>query len=421
MHRNRYTNLTLFTLFVGYAGYYLCRANLPVAIPLIIRDLSSQGIDKEVMGKIGSLGVLAYAIGKIFNGVIGDFIGGKKVFIIGMFGSVAATVLFGISSGAIFFIVFWFLNRLIQSMGWSGLVKIVANWVDYRRYGSMMGIVSLSYLVGDILAKLILGQLIKWEFDWRTLFFVSAAMLAAIGVMNVLLLKEKPSELGLPMPEANPNNLFADKEDTESRQSLRELLLPYFKSPSFLLILVMSFGLTAVRESLNFWTPTYLHEVGKLSEGDSAIFSSLFLVLGGASIVLSGWISDKLFKGNRGLVIMLACLPMAVILFLMTYRFESAVLPVVLVSSVGFFLLGPYSFLGGAMAMDVGGKKGAATASGLVDGIGYFGGTLALWGTGKLSKEFGWNSSFLALSIVAGLTALAAFIYFFNHEKNKHT
>ena len=47
-------------------------------------------------------------------------------------------------------------------------------------------------------------------------------------------------------------------------------------------------------------------------------------------------------------------------------------LPVALVTLIGFLLLGPYSYLAGAMSMDFGGKTGSAgTAAGIIDGVGY--------------------------------------------------
>jgi len=45
----------------------------------------------------------------------------------------------------------------------------------------------------------------------------------------------------------------------------------------------------------------------------------------------------------------------------------------VLVAAIGFLVIGPYSFFAGAMSLDFGGRQGSATASGLIDGIGYLG------------------------------------------------
>ena len=75
-------------LFGGYAALYFCRADLSVGAPLIIDDLSKHGLshaDAIVrMGTITSLGVLAYALGKLFLGGLGDLWGGRVSFLIGL-------------------------------------------------------------------------------------------------------------------------------------------------------------------------------------------------------------------------------------------------------------------------------------------------------------------------------------------------
>jgi sugar phosphate permease len=410
----RATRLTLFSLFIGYTGYYLCRSNLSVASPLIVSDLSRVGIDKSAMGDVASWGVIAYAVGKLINGITGDLAGGKTIFIFGMLGSVVATVAFGLSGGVAAFTVVWFLNRFVQSMGWAGLVRIASQWVDYRQYGKVMGILSLSYLVGDIAARLVLGQFITWGYDWRTLFFIAAALLGIIALFNLVFLKETPAQAGVEAPAPNPANLFAEAENQE-KISLRQILTSYFTSFSFILILLMSFGLTAIRETLNFWSPQYLHDVFSMKPGEASQISSLYLVAGGFSILLAGWLSDKL-SGKRGLLIALGCLPMALIFGAMNFSEGNAGLSITLLSAAGFFLLGPYSFLAGSMALDMGGKKGAATAAGLADSFGYLGGTLAVKMTGILAEK-SWNHVFLMLSGISLATAAVAFTYFFSKEK----
>ncbi|MBC8110675.1 MAG: MFS transporter, partial [Verrucomicrobia bacterium] len=284
MKNKYYVNLTIFTLFLGYTGYYLCRSNLSIANSSIVEDLATSGITDRNMADVAALGVLAYAIGKLLNGIIGDFIGGRKIFIFGMIGSVAATMAFGFSTSLWAFTLFWFLNRFIQSMGWGGLVKIASNWINYKQYGKIMGFLSLSYLVGDILARLILGQFQKAGISWQHLFFIAAGMLLVIAVFNLIFLKEKPSQVGLPEPEQNPDNIFSGQADNEKPANLKELLLPYFKKFSFVLILLMSFGLTAMRETLNFWSPRYLQQAFHLDKGDASQLSSLYLILGAVSI-----------------------------------------------------------------------------------------------------------------------------------------
>jgi len=80
------------------------------------------------------------------------------------------------------------------------------------------------------------------------------------------------------------------------------------------------------------------------------------------------------------------------------------------VTLVGFLLLGPYSYLAGAMSMDFGGKRGSATAAGVIDGVGYLAGWLSGDTVARVTVAFGWKNAFLALAGAAFLTALVAMV-----------
>src|SRR5262252_574621 len=96
----RWQRITIATLFVGYAGYYVCRSNLSVVTPLLLlQDGSGTGLRKEDVGVIASAGVLLYAGGKVTNGLLADFLGGKVLFLGGMAASVVCTTLFGLGHG----------------------------------------------------------------------------------------------------------------------------------------------------------------------------------------------------------------------------------------------------------------------------------------------------------------------------------
>src|SRR5215471_1054061 len=76
---------TIGLLFFGYGGYYFCRADLSVGLPLILDELRARGMDPSAarirMGEVVSLGVLAYALGKLALAGLADLFGGKRNFL----------------------------------------------------------------------------------------------------------------------------------------------------------------------------------------------------------------------------------------------------------------------------------------------------------------------------------------------------
>ena len=77
-------------------------------------------------------------------------------------------------------------------------------------------------------------------------------------------------------------------------------------------------------------------------------------------------------------------------------------LALVLISTVSFFLIAPYSYLSGVMALDLGGKRSSSTVAGLSDSAGYLGAILSGQAIALIAERFGWSTAFGALSGVCG-------------------
>ncbi len=236
----------------------------------------------------------------------------------------------------------------------------------------------------------------------------------------LFLLKESPRDIGEPEPPANPDNLVGNEADDAKPSSFKSLLLAFLRSPAFLIVCVLSLGCTLLRETFNTWTPTYFTQVVGLTKADAASKSALFPFFGGVSVLLAGFISDKLGRGGRAMIILVGLLLSCVgLLALGNFNFAgSASIPIWLVSAVAFTLIGPYSYLAGALSLDFGGKQGSATAAGIIDGVGYLGGVLAGDSVARISVAYGWQGAFNALAVVALLSSLAALVFLINQRRS---
>ena len=416
----RWQFLTVALMVTGYAGYYLCRSDLSVALPLLIQDLAARGISADVakvrLGTIASMGVLAYAVGKFPGGWLADFLGGRRNFLFGMAGSILFTVWFGLAGGIPLFTLAWIGNRGVQALGWVGMVKITSRWFSYSTYGTVMGILSLSYLFGDATARQFMAILLAHGLGWRGVFLAAAGTLGALLLMNALLLRESPQRLGFAEPEVNPVNLFKDAGEEHRPKSLGALLGTFGRTPIFWLVCLLSLGVTLMRETFNLWTPTYFTQALGLTNADAAQKSALFPLFGGFSVLLAGFLSDRLGRGGRATIIFYGLLSTTVVLLILAFADlgGSKSGPVWLVALVAFLMIGPYSYFAGAMSLDFGGKQGSATAAGFIDGISYLGGALAGNSMASVSVRWGWKGAFVVLAGVALLSSGAAGVYLWN-------
>ena len=401
----------IFILTLGYAGYYLCRSNFSVTLPLLIAYLEGTGLsdtDASVaLGTVASVGVLTYAAGKFLSGPFNDRFGGRAGFIGGMAGSVVFTVLFAVAGGLPIFSLAWVGNRLVQSGGWVGMVQICSRWLPAASYASAMAVVSQSFLFGDAAVRVGLGYLLASGAGWRTVFLVSATLLLLLCVWVSRELRGAPAEKNLPEPPPHPENVFAEAPSVVATGGILRQLLA---SPSFRIVCVLSFGLTLLRETFNIWTPLYFVQAAGMEVGAAARWSAVFPFFGGVSVLIAGVVGDRVGRWGRSFVILIACLGSAAALYGLSVLREqtSAEVAVVLVSLVAATTLAAYAYLAGATAIDLGGKVGSGTASGLIDGFGYLGGILAGRGIADLATNGGWGQAFVVLSLVALFCAASA-------------
>jgi sugar phosphate permease len=404
--------MTVSLLFGGYASLYFCRADLSVATPLLVEELTAHGMshaDAIVrMGTLTSFGVLAYALGKLFLGGLGDVWGGRVSFLIGLTGATAFTLLFTLGSFLPLFTIAWFANRLTQSVAWAGLIKVSSKWFDFSSYGTIIGILSISYLVGDAIARQWMGLLIHEGLGWRTLFYLAAGVAGVMLIANLWLLRESRHDAGYAEATPNPLNLFAASEAPPS--SLRNLLVPLLRSRAFITVCLLSLGCTIIRETFNNWNPVYLHESLGYSMSRAAGFSAVFPAVGALSVIASGWLSDRMGVNGRALLLFLGLTATAAVLLALMFMpaHPGSLLPLFAIGAIAFTLLGPYSYLGGAFALDFGGKQASAVSSGIIDGIGYLGAVAAGDSVARVEVKFGWQGVFVSLSVVSAVAALGA-------------
>jgi OPA family glycerol-3-phosphate transporter-like MFS transporter len=414
----RWQGVTVVTLLVGYAGYYLCRSNLAVAVPLLVRDHGAEGVTKEALGAVMSCGVVLYALGKFVSGVFADTFDGRRLFLGGMVASVVCTFVFGLGTGLVVFAVVWSVNRFVQSMGWSALVKVAAHWFPASRQATVMGTLSVSFLIGDAAARLILGLFIEGGAGWRGVFAASGVLLAVIAAGCWVTLRSAPADAGLPEPEEPRPDRAVPVVDAEG--GVWRMLGLLLSSRMLWQVCVISFGLTLVRETFNSWTPMYLVEAVGLGAGPAAVCSLAFPLSGAAAVLAGGFLSD-LCGGRHGRVMLpsLALLTAVLAALALTPLRGRPVAAVLLLAAAGACLLIPYSFCAGVMSIDLGGRKAGATASGVVDAVGYLGGVLSGWGFAAVATRYGWPAAFAILGGITVVTGAVVCVYMLTPARKK--
>jgi OPA family glycerol-3-phosphate transporter-like MFS transporter len=218
-----------------------------------------------------------------------------------------------------------------------------------------------------------------------------------------LCVKDTPEECGY-------RNLFpgeADHADTNIHGQI-SLVFKQIVSNPVVWIMAAAYACTgAVRQSIDQWFPRFFQEVHHLDMNGGKFQWLGFLIpfVASAGSLLSGWISDRFFHSRRapvaaGVYILEVCVLLA------ATQVKTVNWALVFFVLVSFTVNSTHSLLGPAAAMDIGGRKMAAFASGCIDAFQYFGAALAIKGLGYVLDAKGWGYYFYYLvpfGVVGGI------------------
>jgi OPA family glycerol-3-phosphate transporter-like MFS transporter len=409
-----------------YAFFYATRYNLSATSGQLCTYF---GWTNTQYGIFETMMPFVYGVSVLVNGPIADRIGGKKAFLFGACGVIVANFLFGLGTlvvltpavwagegkaavlvtpatlghgfGTDSFIammaICWGLNGYFQSFGALSIVKVNAQWFNLRERGTFAGIFGVLIRFGLILSfsgvPWLAGHLpLVWA------FWIPAAGVAVLLALNYFFMEDTPADAGFEGLDTGDGSTVGD----EKPAPLKEILAKVFQSRVAWTIAGGSMMIGFVRRSTvdvwfakyfsNNWLPKGTPLSDYLPYQGAAWGIALLGIAGGFAF---GMASDRIFKSRRGPVITIGFTGMAVLLVTLGLAHNFGAGPWVMagvLACLSFFVNGAHGMIGGAASMDFGGRKAAATAAGLFDGIQYF--TSAPFvgiGMGKILDRWHWG------------------------------
>lgn len=405
----KYWRLRIFLItWLAYAGFYLCRKNYSVVMPMLSREL---GTTKEEFALAITIYSLMYMMGQFISGFLNDRKGPRMIVSIGIALSVLANILMGWGGTVAGFVFLMGLNGLGQSTGWSGTIKNMTPWFKRKERGTVMSFWTTNYVIGGIAATafatfLATNPSVSNNLGWRRAFWIPAIVLLFIGVAYALFTRNKPSE-AIQITEDTelpPKSIF--KQKIKKKKLPKEII----QNPAVWIAATVYFFVKFTRYTFLFWLPLYLTEALHYSDMDAGYTSIAFESVGFLGIIATGFISDKLMKARRFPVVTIMLLGLAIVLLLQPYLTSIGTTAVIIcIGLTGFFIYGPDSLLSGATAMDLGKEENAALAAGIINGVGSVGQLVSPLVVAYVTSRWGWNQLFqlfVAFAIFASVVSL---------------
>jgi MFS transporter, OPA family, glycerol-3-phosphate transporter len=228
-------------------------------------------------------------------------------------------------------------------------------------------------------------------------FIVPAIILYIFFLVEFFLLKDQPSEAGF----QDFDTADASSGDETTRYSTTQIIKKILTNPVILTVAFIEFCTGVLRNGVMHWYLIYVNErLLPAAQFMLEHWGLILMIAGSIGGLTAGFMSDKLFGSRRAPVAGLLYGLLLAATIGMTFSLSPKLNPFILgslVTLISFAVIGTHGMLSGTATMDFGGRRGAATAVGLIDGFVYL-------GTGVQSLALGfitsWNWSFWPIFLI---------------------
>lgn len=363
-------NRTFWGATAAYSLFYLCRLSMGVVKkPIIDEGLFSAA----ELGVIASAFYFVYAVGKFINGFIADYCNVRRYMTTGLAISSGINLimgLVGLSRGFagippyliyLVFVLLWGVNGWVLSMGSPSGIVSLSRWFPQSRRGTFYSIFCSTPYIGEALSMVLTGTVVAafgWEYG-----FIASALGGFIGVGIILsYVSDTPQSKGLPSIQ----EISGEEIKKLDKMPTREIQKIVLRHPAIWIIAVSCAFINLTKYGIMEWGVLYLQGARSYSlETASWIigFSAVFAIVG---TVGAGWLSDRVFKGNRvkpalisGII---SLVTLALFLLVDADKWVMAVFVSLFSLAVGVL----YCIVSGLMAIDIVPRKATGAALGIV-------------------------------------------------------
>jgi OPA family glycerol-3-phosphate transporter-like MFS transporter len=410
--------LSWFPLGMTYSFMYMARYNLDSLA-------TAEVITKAQKSQISGWGFFVYAASLFISGPLIDKIGGKKGMIMASMGA----ALFNILMGWVLYLhlhdansvnlvmlltILYSLNMFFQSFGAISTIKVKSFWFHVRErgtFGAIFGtLISLGvYFAFDWTEAIIRAVNIKFNGEasafrdfmqslfalqnsdvsayWLA-FFIPAGFLIMWALIDLLLIKDSPDEAGFGKMETHD----ASHGDTADLSTWWKVIKSILSNRVILMIGIIEFTSGVLRDGVMKWYRLFAKDTGFGVTNILDHWGLWAAVTGILGSFIAGWVSDKFFHSRRAPVAGI----MQFIMFASTLLIALSISGNPMIVGVSCLVImmaviGVHSIMSGTATADFGGRRGAATATGVADGFSKLGSSFQEFVLGAILTKDTWH------------------------------
>lgn len=371
---------------VVYLVSYLARLSFSAAT---VEMISAEGYSKTLISIPLTALSVAYGLGQLLSGYLGDKISPEKMIFTGLLISSAMNLAIPFTPSITLMTAIWCINGFAQAMMWPPIVKILSTYFSPARYRKYIVFIGYGSSVGTIIIYLFAPLAISLS-GWKTVFFFASAFCLVFSVVWIKNIYKAEKNLNGDLSVGTASCDAANKK-------------PFHKFAVFLLsLIVLSVAMQGIlRDGIATWMPTYITEVFKVESTVSILTGvalptfSIFIMWFSAFIfrkyIANESLCAALFFGICGLSVGVLCIA----------QNKSAVLSVLMLMVANAATHGVNLMYTSMVVPNFAPYGKTSLVTGVINSATYVGSAVSTYGVALISDLFGWTGTIISWFIVS--------------------
>lgn len=370
MQPTRQRVILVLILLVTLLIAYLDRVNVSVLLAdnVFLTDMGIKGQPVQ-MGLLMTLFLIAYGISNVFLSPIGDILGPRKAMSLSILLWGLALLVGGMAATFTIMLAARLILGIGEGMHWPMQSKYVKNWFPPSERGKANSVWVVGLMAGPAIAMPFLTWAIQ-SYGWRNSFFI----LVVFGLLPLLMLWFWTTD----HPHQHKGANQAERDYIEAGQKAEkeleaqaahstvwENMKVFIFDYHFWLVTLYYFCLASIFWGTMAWLPSYLKVARNFSWAAMGAWSSLPYILGIASVLASGYISDKM--GRRAPVCIISMLGASAGIYFGAYAPDNTTAAILIsmgIASIGFGIAPAW-----AMVQQIVPGKAIGAGAGMMNGV----------------------------------------------------
>jgi OPA family sugar phosphate sensor protein UhpC-like MFS transporter len=367
------------TLYVGFVAYTVSKRSLGFAAP---KAIAANELTAQLVGQLSTALSTAFAVGKLFGGILCDLYNPIVLMALGLALSGLAALGLASAESAAIMLACWTVNGFAQSPAWPPVALLMTRWFADHERASWWAVMSSAQTAGSAIAAVFITRVADYSGSWRVAMSAAGTLAVATSLVIVPLLALSPAAVGLQLVDAQGKPVAAPASSASAAASaqklpLRDILLIAAKSRSVWLYSLSSMALYFVKEAIATW---FL--VAMLARGVESTHSAMFMVAfeaaGVPGCIVSAVVSSRVFGNRRSTTAFAFAFPIAAAVLLLAQLSgdSSTIVYLVAMATIGFSINAIQTMVGMGY-VEENDKRCSGTISGIVGSASYFGAAMA--------------------------------------------